>query len=231
VAHGVLGFTLGVLCTFACAHRPPPSPPPAPEPLFAPIALDPFLNGSLDRPWLPPSHLSGSGGNDLSDLPTSPTELAEIPFEPRGLIQLAGRSVKAWGGAFPGAVTGIPVGRRAIRLHFLHAVHGQASERTPVAAFTLRYTDGSTERLSILYGVHVRDWWFWPEEQRRNDQTEIAWVGECAAAKRFGLSVRLYKTTWNNPRPRTPIATLDYTSDGASASPFLVALTAERSAP
>jgi hypothetical protein len=39
--------------------------------------------------------------------------------------------------------------------------------------------------------------------------------------------VRLFRTTWVNPRREIPIQTLDYRSDMADAAPFLIAITAE----
>jgi hypothetical protein len=41
------------------------------------------------------------------------------------------------------------------------------------------------------------------------------------------LTVRLFTTTWENPRPDVAIAAVDFASTLTRAAPFLVAVTAE----
>lgn len=41
------------------------------------------------------------------------------------------------------------------------------------------------------------------------------------------LSLRLFKSTFRNPRPDLEIATIDYVSTDTAAAPFLLGLTVE----
>jgi hypothetical protein len=55
-----------------------------------------------------------------------------------------------------------------------------------------------------------------------NNGTE-AWIGHKPAAG----EIRLYKSTWENPRPSQEIATIDFVSGKIRGAPFLFALTAD----
>src|SRR5207253_9519611 len=59
--------------------------------------------------------------------------------------------------------------------------------------------------------------------------TEQAWSGSNGYLKRIGAfkTVRLYKSTFENPKPGQPIVSLDYISNDTAAAPFLVGLTVE----
>ena len=51
-----------------------------------------------------------------------------------------------------------------------------------------------------------------------------AWLG---AKSQRPVQIRLYKTTWNNPRAAVPVERIDFISVTTNAAPFLVAVTAE----
>ncbi len=51
----------------------------------------------------------------------------------------------------------------------------------------------------------------------------IVWRGRTPE----GNPVRLFKRTWENPRPDQPLASLDFISHETVAAPFLIAVTAE----
>jgi hypothetical protein len=53
-------------------------------------------------------------------------------------------------------VSGIRIGLKARRLHFLHAtMGGQPPDGTRVGHYRIRYVSGRTEELPILYGHHA----------------------------------------------------------------------------
>ena len=65
-----------------------------------------YLNATLGQTWLP-----GTGENSLGDLPAGTLKLGGVPFEARGVIQLAGEQTDRLEGRFAAAVGGIKVGR------------------------------------------------------------------------------------------------------------------------
>jgi hypothetical protein len=42
------------------------------------------------------------------------------------------------------------------------------------------------------------------------------------------MSLRIYRSTWTNPRPDQNIVKMDFVSTMTSPAPFLIAVTAER---
>jgi hypothetical protein len=98
------------------------------------------------------------------------------------------------------------------------------------------YADGSSHETNIVAGVHVNDWWgplFKTAIPKRYFQmaegTERAWTGYNPHIRRWQplLSLILYKTTFENPRPDVELASLDYISTETITAPFMVGLTVE----
>jgi len=60
-------------------------------------------------------------------------------------------------------------------------------------------------------------------------RAKVAWKGENNAASQFGAHVRLYASTWTNPRPDKKVLRIDYVSrkDETPAAPFCFALTVQ----
>ena len=59
------------------------------------------------------------------------------------------------GPELPRAVKGIKVQARGNRLHVLHAAGNVATPGTMIGAYLVHYTDGSNERIPIVYGAPV----------------------------------------------------------------------------
>ena len=105
-----------------------------------------------------------------------------------------------------------------------------------IAKLILHYEDGSTGELALVSGEHLLDWWG-PIRTKTGDGfdepkapgTELAWAGSNAWIRRQRpeASLRLYKSTFDNPRPALAISTIDYRSTMTKAAPFLVGLTVE----
>ncbi len=81
----------------------------------------------------------------------------------------------------------------------------------------------------IAYGKDVSDWWF-KEGAAVPSRAKVAWTGANDAARKTNDSkIRLFLSTWNNPHPGRPIASIDFTATNhARAAPFCVAITAEK---
>ena len=72
----------------------------------------------------------------------------------------------------------------------------------------------------------MADWW--SLSSQTNLSCTTAWTGHNPAAGADGRTIRLFKTTWQNPSPDVPIRRFDFVSDKPTpGQPFLVAVTAE----
>lgn len=174
------------------------------------LDLRPHLNQPLNERFH--DHLDG---NDLAALPTGKQTLAGIRFTVgEGVVQL--RSGK------PDRVEGIKVGTTAVRLHFLHACgrSGGTSAGTLIGKYVVHYDDASTAEVEIVYGKDMVDWWEQPGVSDPS-RSAVAWQGR----NQFS-TIKLFLTTWQNPRPDRKIATLDFVA--TAAAPFCVAISAER---
>jgi hypothetical protein len=227
-------LVLGVGACLGC--RPSAGPdseiPPAPVPgagsktktPHVPVNLAKHFNGELTRCWVPDSEAE----NHLANLAPGRQELGGVEFEIRGVVQLQGQIWQKRGHRLPNRADGIRVGRACTRLHLLHANSGFADPPgTTVAMLVLHYADGTQEQMDIRQGEQVLDWWAGNNTPPSDMNTVIAWTGENPAAARQGKNVRLLRTTFDNPKPASPIATVDYVSALAAGAPFLVALTVE----
>lgn len=169
------------------------------------IDLSPFYSGSLDL--------------------TSNGEFAEVP---RGLQTLAGTRWDLRGVARVAAgesLSRIPVRQRCARLHFLQFVDGdQGRDGVQVARWVVRYADNSSVEWPLIYGEHLRDWWWNDGQPGEVRQAQVAWEGH---PKIPAKAVRLFKATWTNPRPEVPIESLDLVGANLPVSTDVVAITAE----
>jgi hypothetical protein len=169
----------------------------------------------------------GNGGNDLNRLPRGIRDLDGHFFQVDDeLIHLAGQMTAG----LPREAKGIEINARGRRLLFLHAVQQAVPAGTEVAVYVVHYADGSSERIPIVYGSDLVNWWFF---KRGVDEAptgaRIAWTGENDASElNQSFVIRLYSQTWTNPHPDREIKSLDVMSTGTLCDPFLVALTVEQ---
>jgi len=133
----------------------------------------------------------------------------------------------------PEKVEGIPVGRKAARLHFLHStLFGKADpvieDGAVIAEYRVNYDDGTAATVRVKYGEDLRDWWYAKAAPAAGEKVKVAWEGENEAAKARDNGIRLYLTTWKNPNPGKKVTTIDFARAGDTpASPFCVAITAD----
>jgi outer membrane protein assembly factor BamB len=197
----------------------PAAPPAAPGDGRKQTFLD--LQGKANQKLIDDVNLPG---NNLAALPLGEQTLAGVRCKiGEGLIQLSGKLTTGR----PEKVEGIKVGMACARLHFLHATQWQAADDTIVGSYTVTYDDKSQDKIPIVYGKDVRDWWS-REGAAAPSRARVAWEGENDAARNINSRIRLYLRTWNNPKPGRKVISIDLTATNkADAAPFCVAITVE----
>jgi hypothetical protein len=186
--------------------------------------LSAHYNAALTETWLPTNVVTA--GNDLSALPRGLQQFNSVPFDVRGVIQLSGGALENSGGRFPPEITGIQVGRRCRKIHFLHGAAWSARAGTHIGSYVVHYVGGESREVKILFGQNVREWLAPPAPQLLTSAA-VAWEGSNPAGRALGLSVRLYQMTWLNPQPDTEVQRIDFKSTLENPAPFLIAITVE----
>jgi hypothetical protein len=219
-----------------------PRPPFEPPPLLPPpversdaiaghafyLDLQPVVNQKL-------IDVIGDNGHSLAMLQQKRREFGGVPFQVGpGYVRLRGKNRMV----LPAEANGVRVGFKFDKLHVLHGTEygafGDANHRfhvpegTEIGHYCVRYADESERVIPIVYGEDVRDAWNW-DKSRRVSRGRVVWTGNSPAASKEGVTLRLYLTTWTNPRPDAEVAEIDIVSAcDTAASPFCIALTAER---
>jgi len=137
-------------------------------------------------------------------------------------------------------VNGIAIGRKFSRLHILHAAttcfagdtesfKGLNGEPLAVAAYVLRYADGTQHAHEVVYGRDLRDWWWGGrgDDEANVERATVAWTGSNAGTERYEAKLRLFLCTFENPRSDVEVVGIDFVSKLTPAAPFLVAMTVE----
>ncbi|HZV36536.1 MAG TPA: hypothetical protein VFB72_18305 [Verrucomicrobiae bacterium] len=184
--------------------------------------------------------------NSLAELPSGIHIFGGVPFDVEGSVQLWGRGFadpdKKYpdsGRKFPERARGIAIRRKCARIYMLHSVGFVKDEMRgqTVAQLVLHYADGSQEILNIKIGEQVQGWWG-PIYKTDADPglcettapgTELAWVGTTPSMQERSpeSSLRLYKSTFDNPHPDRELLSIDYVSTLTNAAPFMVGMTVE----
>jgi len=203
---------------------PPPSNPKDVEPdqNSLPLDLSKQFNADLFGGW----HTPGSP-NDLSELPSGLQPMLGTKFDIQGIIQLGGVTQdKPWGAKYPPSVPGIKVGTRCRRLQFLLGTGLVERDGLPIGKVVVRYADAQTREIPVVYGRHVRDWWFDPKLPRPKGGV-VAWSGLNQASRLKGMAIQLYKVSWENPLPDLIVDSIDLVSLMTDSAPFFIAATAD----
>lgn len=122
------------------------------------------------------------------------------------------------------AVTG-----RGKHIHVLHTGdHGTSPNGTFIWRLVLHYADGESKRFDFAYGVHLRNYW-WRPNQRDDDLSDpsssITWKGTSVESDRKGAQLRVSRTTLLNPKPEVEVTRADYTSLLGPSSAYVFAVT------
>ena len=236
----------------------PPLPPGIPEwergrwprrdPQAGPLQvnLDSAYTGVLDA-CIYPTGNDAEYDDDLSELPSGLQQFGGVVFDVRGVVWLRSRlpnpsDPTSWGSDhdFPERVNGIAIGRKFSRLHILHAAttcfagdtesfKGLNGEPLAVAAYVLRYADGTQHAHEVVYGRDLRDWWWGGrgDDEANVERATVAWTGSNAGTERYEAKLRLFLCTFENPRSDVEVVGIDFVSKLTPAAPFLVAMTVE----
>jgi len=125
------------------------------------------------------------------------------------------------------AVRGIPIKRKCRYIHLLHGLGYGDKDGVTIAVMEIYYTNGKKREIPIIIGVHVRNWW---KEKTETVSTvsdplsDVAWSGQGTYPPPERASVRLFRSTFQNPMPDDPIAHIDFVSGNTGAIPCIVSL-------
>jgi hypothetical protein len=214
----------GMLLVFAAAFAAP-----APDAKFTYVDLKSKFNHKLAEKF------HGTEDNVLP-LGKGKQTFGDVEFQiADGAIQLGSKLVPD----DPEKVEEIRVGQKFAKLHILHACGygggpntagsaGHVEDDTEIGSYKVHYADKTTETIPIVYGQDVRDWWY-IEGEKETARAKVVWKGENEQAKKLNSKVRLYMTTWKNPKPDKKVVSIDYIGRKAdtAAAPFCVAMTLE----
>lgn len=186
---------------------------------FTYINLQPKANHKLKDQF----HDNAFTNNNLGSLPLGTQKFEGVPFKiEEKFIQLCGQRLKTR----PAQVEGIKVDKKFAKLHILHATGWFVPDDTLIGEYTVHYEDKTKETIPIVFGKDVRDWWFY-ENTPGVSRGKVAWQGTNEATTGNKAGIRLYLTTWENPKLDKKVVRIDYSSKNTDAAPFCVAITAE----
>jgi WD40 repeat protein len=189
------------------------------------VDLTRFYNAGLNETWFPSNYVGRA--NDLSQIPSGVQKFNGVLFDVRGVIQLSGTALENLGGKFPDKVTGIPVQRKARKLHFMQGASWEALYGTTIGKYQINYANGERREVKLVFGKNVRDWWFPPTQPQTTTEAAVAWQGNNPASQQMGMAIRIYQMGWNNPLPDEVIDSIDFISMMEKPAPFLLAITTE----
>jgi hypothetical protein len=205
------------------------------------INLDKSYTGVLDA-ILFPSGNDLEWDDDLSELPSGRQRFGGVFFDVRGVVWLhtdPARNRRCR--LFTNRVDGIAVGRSFRKLHVLHAAVGRRGakgystrpdhqdEGLLISSYIVNYADGNQHEFEVRYGRDLRNWWWGGhgDPEAEVDRGKVVWVGTNGTSRRYDAKVRLFISTFENPRPEMEVVSVDFVSRTPRYAPFLVAMTVE----
>jgi WD40 repeat protein len=193
------------------------------------LDLTAYYNAPLHQPPQAPQDRL-----DFSELSLGGQKLAGTDFDVRGMIRVNQLDRMTSGRLWPQSVSGIKVNQRCQRLQFLHGALKLGTfgafrvnlKESKLGAYIIHYIDGQQREIPLHYGQEIEDC-LTESEIKPPTAAVIGWQGSSPTARRFNLSQRLDKLTWENPMPDIEIKSIDFISSPALVQPFLIAITAE----
>lgn len=196
-----------------------------------------FLTGGGDH-WF-----KDAKGRDLRQFPVGEGKFAGVPFLIRDFktspvpacVMLNGEGDQARSG-LASEVTGIPVGKRADALFFLHTFnqYNRAEDRrnqNPVVfQYTVHYADGQTAVIPVRLDLEVSHWT--SKDPKGLKGAALAWAAPFPNDD-SGAQAAVYQMQWMNPRPEAEVTSVDVTYGEAGSRmgmPAVLAITAARAA-
>jgi hypothetical protein len=98
---------------------------------------------------------------------------------------------------------------------------------TTIAQLVIHYASGQQFSIAIKYGEHVRDWWQRPADLPPEPPLRVAWTGQNRLTRKEGAFLNVYLSTFENPRPRDEIQTVDLVSANTRCGPFFLGMSVE----
>lgn len=192
------------------------------------VSLMDYCNASLTN--APSYAVNHYNINNLAEFPSGVHQFAGVLFSVNGVIQLGNRDYARYlKGKYPPRVDGIPVQAQCKKLHLLHGTAIHSEGQPAIAYLELHYASGQSAKLPIVYGRHLRDWYVQRQQEHAPEDpgTKVAWYGNNPEAMEKKFQLRVFRTTFANPRPNDRIETIDYVSTLGVCAPFMLALTIE----
>ncbi|MCP5521739.1 MAG: protein kinase [Verrucomicrobiales bacterium] len=186
----------------------------------------------LDVPFYPA--FEEDYDNDLRAMSPGLVDYDGVRFDVRGVLQLR-RSFPdhltcqnyCWN-QLPARTGTIPVGSRVERLHLLLGASSTVEDGTAIAALRWHYADGTSGETAIVYGQHVRNWWFDPDNpDPALTEGHVVWQGSNPTAAEEGRKVRVFHSSLGNPRPKTLANSVELVSRMTNSGLFVLAMTVE----
>src|SRR5262249_39804088 len=141
----------------------------------------------------------------LASVPLGVQHMSGVDFDIRSLVEIGQvaplRGVKK----IPPQVKDILVDRPARRLYFLHTADNfpWESDGTEVGHYTIHYADGEERTIPIVFGKDLAAYSALPDDH--NKELVVAWTSVSETVPNRRRTIRLFKTTWENPRPEVAI--------------------------
>jgi hypothetical protein len=162
-------------------------------------------------------------------LPRGTQTFDGVTFQIRRPLNIIGTRAALANGQEFARVSNQPVTGRGKHIHVLHTGdHGISPNGTFIWRLVLHYADGESRRFDFAYGVHLRNYW-WRPNQRDDDLSDpdssITWTGTSVESDRKGAQLRLSRTTLLNPKPEVEVTSADYTSLLGQSSAYVFAVT------
>ncbi|MFO1477525.1 MAG: M56 family metallopeptidase [Verrucomicrobiota bacterium] len=178
-----------------------------------PLCLDirRFYHDLMSRPEDP---LKAFGGRQVID---------GLPFQLDGEAMLFSTSSSETD--LPLELSGIRIDRRFDELDLIDYAGWPDVDGETVAFIRLNYADGTQHDFPILYGVHVRDWFQMPSEEKEiltDPDTKVCWR---RPPLYFKAPIRIFKSRLLNPHPEKVASTMDVISAKHRSTYTLVAAT------
>jgi hypothetical protein len=124
-------------------------------------------------------------------------------------------------------VRNIPVKQKCRYIHLLHGVGYADEDGVTIATMEIHYANGEKRPFPIMYGRHVRNWWkekTEPVSDVSDPGSGVAWSGQGEYPPPERASVRLFRSTFENPVPNETIDHIDFISHNSKAIPCVVSL-------
>ena len=172
---------------------------------------------------------SWNTGSEWESVPRGLTVLGGVPFDLSGLLRLNGRAARRDNKPYREKVEGIEVGKKFARLHLLHiASYSYSPDRAvPYARIILNYADGTKNSLPIIYAQHARDWRrpkYEFNSALSDPNSKVVWRGTYNGTDESGKTLRIFKSTFENPRPDEEVTTIDVATEDAWPNATILAM-------